>query len=86
MRQTHVEGLLLKTIRGLADVTGMSASTPLMEAGIDCLAATEFANKVRDLSGTVTLCVNGLHNKVELKEIATPSGETRSGEVGAQGK
>ena len=53
-RQPHVEALVLKVVHavgGLDDV--IVASTPLMEAGIDSLAATELANQLREATGLV---------------------------------
>ena len=51
-RQPHVEALVLKVVRALAGSDGVIvASTPLMEAGIDSLAATELANQLREATG-----------------------------------
>ena len=53
-RQPHVEALVLKVVRALAGSDGVIvASTPLMEAGIDSLAATELANQLREATGLV---------------------------------
>ena len=45
---------MLKVVRALAGSDGVIvASTPLMEAGIDSLAATELANQLREATGLV---------------------------------
>ena len=56
-RQAHLEELVLRVVR---EVTGdaVTASTPLMEAGVDSLGATELASRLRsatelDVSATV---------------------------------
>eukprot|EP00964_Phaeocystis_antarctica_P082519 scaffold51764_cov63-Phaeocystis_antarctica.AAC.2 len=53
-RQPHVEALVLKVVRALTGSDDVIvASTPLMEAGIDSLAATELANQLREATGLV---------------------------------
>jgi acyl carrier protein len=52
-RREHAEAVVLRIIRGL---TGESAAvvdveTPLMEAGVDSLAATELSSRLRSLTG-----------------------------------
>ena len=50
-REGHVEGLIVAAVKDLAGSADVSATTPLMDAGIDSLAATELAGRLRDLSG-----------------------------------
>ena len=38
-------------VRELTDRTDVDAATPLMDAGIDSLAATELGGRLRDMSG-----------------------------------
>ena len=53
-RQPHVEALVLKVVRALTGSDDVIvATTPLMEAGIDSLAATELANQLREATGLV---------------------------------
>ena len=52
-RRAHVEGAVLRVVRELTGsaVAALAAETPLMEAGIDSLAATELASRLRALTG-----------------------------------
>ena len=50
-REGHVEGLIVAAVSDLAGSEEISATTPLMDAGIDSLAATELAGRLRDASG-----------------------------------
>ena len=53
-RQPHVEALVLKVLRAVGGSDGVIvASTPLMEAGIDSLAATELVHQLREATGLV---------------------------------
>ena len=49
-QQSHVEQLVLRVVQDLTDRDGVSAETPLMEAGVDSLAATELASRLRTAS------------------------------------
>eukprot|EP00964_Phaeocystis_antarctica_P004072 scaffold2192_cov82-Phaeocystis_antarctica.AAC.1 len=52
-RLPHVESLVLRTVRELTGdaEASVTASTPLMEAGIDSLAATELSSRLRAATG-----------------------------------
>eukprot|EP00964_Phaeocystis_antarctica_P050136 scaffold29059_cov73-Phaeocystis_antarctica.AAC.1 len=52
-RQPHVESLVLRAVRELTGEAeaSVTASTPLMEAGIDSLAATELSTRLRAATG-----------------------------------
>jgi len=52
-RQPHVESLVLRAVRELTGdaQASVSPSTPLMEAGIDSLAATELSSRLRAATG-----------------------------------
>ena len=52
-RLPHVEALVLRAVRELAgsEADAVSASTPLMEAGVDSLAATELSSRLREATG-----------------------------------
>ena len=50
-REAHVEALIVAAVRDLTGSEELSATTPLMDAGIDSLAATELAGRLRDMSG-----------------------------------
>ena len=51
-RQLHVESLVLHAVRELTgSEASVTASTPLMEAGVDSLAATELSNRLRAVTG-----------------------------------
>merc|ERR1740124_574890 len=51
-RQPHVESLVLRVVRELTgSEASVTASTPLMEAGVDSLAATELSNRLRAATG-----------------------------------
>ena len=52
-RSTHVEALVLRVVRELtgAPSSALTAETPLMEAGIDSLAATELSSRLRAVAG-----------------------------------
>ena len=52
-RQAHTESAVLRVVRELtgADGDAIVASTPLMEAGVDSLAATELSSRLRSLTG-----------------------------------
>eukprot|EP00964_Phaeocystis_antarctica_P036962 scaffold21106_cov89-Phaeocystis_antarctica.AAC.1 len=54
-RQPHVESLVLRAVRELTGdaEASVTASTPLMEAGIDSLAATELSSRLRAATGLV---------------------------------
>ena len=41
----------MRTVQEVADGTDIAASTPLMEAGVDSLAATELSSRLRTASG-----------------------------------
>ena len=49
----HVETLVLRVVRELtgAPAASLAAETPLMEAGVDSLAATELSSRLRSLTG-----------------------------------
>ena len=51
--RTHIEASVLRAVRELtgAPFAALAAETPLMEAGIDSLAATELASQMRAISG-----------------------------------
>jgi len=49
-----MEALVLRVVRELVGEGGeVTASTPLMEAGVDSLAATELANRLQAATGLV---------------------------------
>ena len=48
-REAHVEGLIVAAVSDLAESAEVSATTPLMDAGIDSLAATELAGRLLDM-------------------------------------
>ena len=52
-RRTHVEAFVLRVVRELtgAPAASLTAETPLMEAGVDSLAATELSSRLRSLTG-----------------------------------
>ena len=52
-RQAHVEASVLRTVHELtgAAAADVDVETPLMEAGVDSLAATELASRLRVLTG-----------------------------------
>ena len=51
-RQPHVESLVIRVVRELTGAeASVTASTPLMEAGVDSLAATELSNRLRAATG-----------------------------------
>ena len=52
-RGAHAELLVLRVVRDLIDASSapVSAETPLMEAGVDSLAATELSSRLRALMG-----------------------------------
>ena len=52
-RQAQMSALVLRVARELSGVTqtALKAETPLMDAGVDSLAATELASRVRAISG-----------------------------------
>ena len=52
-RRTHVEASVLRVVRELtgAPAASLTAETPLMEAGVDSLAATELSSRLRSLTG-----------------------------------
>ena len=51
-RQPHVESLVVRVVRELTgSEASVTASTPLMEAGVDSLAATELSNRLRAATG-----------------------------------
>ena len=52
-RHEHVETAVLRLVRDLtgADASAITAQTPLMEAGVDSLAATELSSRLRTLAG-----------------------------------
>jgi polyketide synthase 12 len=52
-RQPHVESLVLRAVRELTGdaEASVTASTPLVEAGIDSLAATELSSRLRAATG-----------------------------------
>jgi hypothetical protein len=54
-RSAHVEQAVLSVVRELAGASAASftAETPLMDAGVDSLAATEFSLRLRKLTGMV---------------------------------
>ena len=53
LRRAHVEAAVLRVVRELVGVSvaTLRAETPLMEAGIDSLAATELASRLRAVTG-----------------------------------
>jgi aryl carrier-like protein len=53
LTQDSVDSMLLRTVRELsgASTASLTAESPLMDAGIDSLAATELASRLRALSG-----------------------------------
>ena len=51
-RQPHVESLVVRVVRELTgSEASVTASTPLMEAGVDSLAATELSNRLCAATG-----------------------------------
>jgi len=52
-RQAHAEAAVLRMLRDLAGTSGpqLDVKTPLMDAGVDSLAATELASRLRALVG-----------------------------------
>jgi hypothetical protein len=50
-RQPHVEAEVMSIVRDLGGAADLSADTPLMEAGIDSLGATEASTRIRELTG-----------------------------------
>ena len=52
-RRAHAEAAVLRVVRELAgaDAAALDAETPLMEAGVDSLAATELSSRLRSLTG-----------------------------------
>ena len=50
-RRAHVDGLVMTAVKELSSDEVESVDTPLMEAGIDSLAATELSARLRTLSG-----------------------------------
>jgi acyl carrier protein len=51
-RQPHAESLVLRVVRELTGGEAVvAAGTPLMEAGVDSLAATELSNRLRAATG-----------------------------------
>ena len=52
-RSTHIEALVLRVVRELtgAPSSALTGETPLMEAGIDSLAATELSWRLRAVAG-----------------------------------
>merc|ERR1712046_208177 len=52
-RRAHVEGVILRAVRELTGTpaAALGAETPLMEAGVDSLAAMELSSRLRALTG-----------------------------------
>ena len=50
-RASHVEAEVVRAVRSLTGDGGADAATPLMEAGVDSLAATELVSQLRALTG-----------------------------------
>ena len=52
-RQAHTEEAVMRVVRelGTSATEALSAATPLMEAGIDSLAATELSSRLQSMSG-----------------------------------
>jgi aryl carrier-like protein len=52
-RCAHVESAVLRVVRELtgAAAAALTSATPLMEAGVDSLAATELASRLRSITG-----------------------------------
>ena len=52
-RHEHVEASVLRVVRELsgAGAASLRAETPLLEAGVDSLAATELSSRLRSLTG-----------------------------------
>ncbi|EOD30379.1 hypothetical protein EMIHUDRAFT_232891 [Emiliania huxleyi CCMP1516] len=50
-RQPHVEAAVLSVLEDLTGGGGLTADTPLMEAGIDSLGATEAVSRLREATG-----------------------------------
>jgi acyl carrier protein len=51
-RQQHAEAVVLDAVRELTGAPAtLSAETPLMEAGVDSLAATELSSRLRSVTG-----------------------------------
>ena len=52
-RFEYVQAAVLRIVRELSDLpaTSLEIDTPLMEAGVDSLAATEFASRLRSFTG-----------------------------------
>ena len=52
-RFEYVQSAVLRIVRELSDLpaTSLESDTPLMEAGVDSLAATEFASRLRSFTG-----------------------------------
>ena len=59
-RGAHVEAQVVAVVRELSGEAGVGAGTPLMEAGVDSLAATELAGRLRELTGLAALADTGI--------------------------
>ena len=46
-RQPHMEAVVMRVVREVTGDENVGSGTPLMEAGVDSLAATELANRLR---------------------------------------
>ena len=69
-RQAHVEAMVLRTVGELTSAADVGADTPLMEAGVDSLAATELSSSLRAAS-EVALSPTLLFEQPTVREIAS---------------
>ena len=69
-RQAHVEALVLKTVGDLTSAADVGIDTPLMEAGVDSLAATELSSSLR-ASTEIALSPTLLFEQPTARAIAT---------------
>ena len=69
-RQPHIEALVLKTVSELISAADVGTDTPLMEAGVDSLAATELSSSLRATT-EVALSTTLLFEQPTARAIAT---------------
>mmetsp|Transcript_43931 Transcript_43931/g.145497 ORF Transcript_43931/g.145497 Transcript_43931/m.145497 type:complete len:1528 (+) Transcript_43931:2-4585(+) len=51
MSTEEIQAILLKEVKELTNIDGLDADTPLMEAGVDSMAALELRNRVEEVIG-----------------------------------
>merc|ERR1712185_605372 len=69
-RQPHVEAAVLSVLEDLTGAGGLTADTPLMEAGIDSLGATEAVSRLREATGAA-LAPTLIFDQPSARAIAT---------------